>query len=99
MIVKSFVFCSDQSLNQIRRNTIIINMYPIFTIHIICTKDLAVYRINLRGISANRVLQIFQIWHITNPSKPYGSKTNSQKYYNRTKRSPKDTHKCFSHYL
>ena len=68
MIIKTHILRCDQCLHQRRRQLGIVNHNAVFPIVVPSTYNLTVGRIDLCGIAANRILQILNGRHITNPA-------------------------------
>ena len=78
MIVEAHILGSHQSLNERRSDFIVIDHHTIFAIIIPSTQQFTIGRIDLGGKAADGVLEIFDRWHITNPTPIDGIKSTGR---------------------
>ena len=67
MIIKANVLCSHQCLYQRLRQLCIVHHHTILAIIVPCAYNFSICRIYLSSKTVNRILQIFDRWHISDP--------------------------------
>ena len=88
MIIEAGIFSSNQRLDQVGRQIIIRHGNTIFPVEAPRAKHLAVRRIDLRGKSINRILQLVNGRHIPYPSIPNCRKHHCHGQYRTAQKSP-----------